>query len=460
VLAEGAAPHSAEARATAVREAFARAGYDEERVAVALRVDPPASAAEALAGARRLGEDDPLRTLVELFLAGVRVERVRAEAALDLESARALGLIAVEGEHVSAPFAVVEWQALLVAHDHDRDSSLPADHVTGINNATRTLAALTVRRPVSRALDIGTGSGAQALLAAAHADSVVATDVTERSLRIARLNLELNGLDAVELREGSFFEPVEGERFDLIVSNPPFVVSPDTELVFRDGGLGRDGVSRLVVTELAGHLEPGGFASTLVCWAHREDGDWSHPLRDWLAGSGCDAFVVRYAVEDALEYALKWAAPDAVERWLAYYADEGLESFSTGGVVLRRRADAGEGWFAPHDAETGPTGAGGEQLLRIFAARDFAGELLDERLTLVPHLLNERLAWRDGSYRSEQLALALEAGVGLEVELEPGVLPTLFALDGSRPLRDLPAGEASLPTVRRLFEAGFVERTA
>ncbi len=442
----------------ALRKAFARAGYDEERVAAALRVDPPASGASALAGARRLAEDDPLRTLVELFLAGEHVERTRAEEALDVESARALGLLVADGERVAAPFAVVEWQELLVAHDHDPDSSLPADHVTGINNATRTLAALTVRRPAGRALDVGTGSGAQALLAAAHAESVVATDITERSLQVARLNLDLNGIDNVELRQGSFFEPVEGELFDLIVSNPPFVVSPDAELVFRDGGLGRDRVSRLVVTELARRLEPGGFASTLVSWAHGEDADWSHPLRDWLAGSGCDAFVVRYAAEDPLDYALKWAAPEAVERWVAYYADEGLEAFSTGGVVLRRRTNDAEGWFAPFDAETGPTGAGGEQLLRIFAAHDFVGELLDERLTLVPHVLNERLAWRDGSYRGEHLALALEAGVGLEVELEPAALPTLFALDGSRPLRELPGAETSLPTVRRLFEAGFVER--
>ena len=443
-----------------LREAFARAGYDEEHVAAALHVDPPASGADALAGARRLAEDDPLRTLVQLFLGGEHVGRKNAEKALDLESACTAGLLAVEGDRVAAPFAVAEWQGLLVAHDHETGSSLAVDHVTGINNATRTLAALTVRRPVARALDVGTGSGAQALLTAAHAESVVATDINERSLQVARLNLELNGVDNVELRLGSFFEPVESELFDLIVSNPPFVISPDSELVFRDSGLGRDRVSQLVVTELARRLEPGGFASALVCWAHDKRGDWSRPLREWLAGSGCDTFVVRYAAEDPLEYALKWAAPDAVERWLAYYGEERLGAFSTGGVVLRRRTDDAEGWFAPVEAETGPTGAGSAQLLRIFAAHDFAGDLLDERLALVPHVLNERLAWQEGSYRAEHLALALEDGVGLEVEVDPAALPTLFALDGSRPLRELPGAKASLPTLRRLFEAGFVELTA
>jgi hypothetical protein len=126
--------------------------------------------------------------------------------------------------------------------------------------------------------------------------------------------------------------------------------------------------------------------------------------------------------------------------------------------VLRRRSKGGDGWLAALDAETGPNGEGGEQLLRIFAARDFAGDLLDERLALAPHTLSERLAWSGGSYRAEHLALSLEDGIGLEASVEPAALPTLFELNGERPLRELPGAKAALPTVRRLFEAGFVAR--
>jgi methylase of polypeptide subunit release factors len=434
-----------------------RAGYDEEGVAASLRVAPPAEGAHALAAVRRLEGGEPLRTLIELFLAGETVSREHAEAALDVESAVAVGLLAEDGVLVRAPLSVVEWEGLLVAHDHE-SGALPAHHVTGISNATRTLTALTIRRPVARALDIGTGCGAQALLAAAHADSVVATDITERSLELARLNLELNGIDNVELRNGSFFEPVEGELFGLIVSNPPFVVSPDSELVFRDGGLARDAVSRLVVSELARHLEPGGFASTLVCWAHDPAGDWAAPLREWLDGAGCDAFAVRYAAEDPLEYAVKWAAPDALDRWLAYYEREGLAAFATGGVVLRRRPDGSDGRLHALDAETGPTGPGSDQLLRIFEALDFEGDLMDERMNLAPHTLNERLAWENGAYRHEHLAVALNEGVGLEVSIDPAALPTLFELNGKHGLGELPNAESALPTIRRLFEAGFLER--
>jgi methylase of polypeptide subunit release factors len=439
----------------ALRAAFARAGYDEERIAGALRVDPPVSAGRARSNLKRLAEGDPLRALVRLFLAGEAVPRAEAATALDVDQACAAGLLTAAGDLVEAPLCVVEWQGLLVVHDHEGVLPLPSDHVTGISNATRTLGALTVRRPVERALDIGTGCGTQALLASRHAREVVATDITARSLEVARLNLDLNGVDNVELREGSFFEPVAGERFDLIATNPPFVVSPDSELVFRDGGLERDDVSRLVVTELPRHLAPGGFASTLVCWAHGVGEDWSRPLREWLAGSGCDAFVIRYVGEDPLEYALKWAEPDAVDRWVDYYRGAGIESLSTGGVVLRKRADAEDGWIETADAETGPTGPASDQLLRIFAAQDFDGDLLDERLALAPHQLEERLAWRDGAYRPDHLALALDEGAGVEVAVDPVALPALFALNGERPLRELPDAEAALPSVRRLFASGF-----
>jgi methylase of polypeptide subunit release factors len=449
---------AAAAVSTALRTAFARAGYDEECIAGALRVDPPAQGAHARANARRLTAGDPLGTLIRLFTAGEAVTRADAERALDVEEACAAGLLAIDGDRVEAPLALVEWQGFLVAHDHEAALPLPADHVTGISNATRTLAALTIRRPVDRALDIGTGCGTQALLASRHAREVVATDITARSLDVARLNLALNGIDNVELREGSLFDPVAGERFDLIATNPPFVVSPDSELVFRDGGFERDNLSRLVVTELPRHLAPGGFASTLVCWTHGADEEWSRPLRRWLAGSGCDAFVVRYVVEDPLEYALKWAEQDAVDRWLDYYEAAGIEALSTGGVVLRRRADGRDGWIETVDAETGPSGSASDQLLRIFAAHDFGGDLLDECLALVPHRLEERLAWREGAYRPEHLALALDDGVGVEVPVEPAALPALFRLNGERPLRELPDAEAALPAIRRLFALGFAER--
>jgi methylase of polypeptide subunit release factors len=437
-----------------LRAAFARAGYTQESLARALHIGEPVDAGAARANAPRLGAS-PLGTLVRLFLIGETLPRAVVAGALDAGAAVGLGLL--EGaDELAALFALDEWQGCYLAHDHD--AQVESDHVTGISNATRTLAALTPRQHVRRALDVGTGCGSQALLAARHADQVVATDVTERALRVARLNLELNDVRNVELREGSLFEPVAGERFDLIVSNPPFVVSPDTDVIFRDAGLEGDEISRLVARGAAEQLEPGGHAAMLICWAHGAEDDWRERVGAWLEGTGCDAWVVRYVSEDPLEYALKWAAEAVTARWTAYYEAASIGMLTTGGLVLRKREDGGAGRLVTADAETGPTGSASDQIARVFAALDFGGDLREERLRLAPHVLDEQLAWVDGAYRHVRLAIRLDDGAGVEVPVDPVALPALFALDGSKPVGELPGADAALATIRRLFEAGFVGR--
>ena len=121
--------------------------------------------------------------------------------------------------------------------------------VLGVGGASTTLAGLTVRTPVASALDLGTGSGIQALHAARHATRVTATDLNPRALHFARLTLALSGAREPDLREGSLFEPVGDDRYDLIVSNPPFVISPGARLTYRDGGMGGDDLCRTLVQE-------------------------------------------------------------------------------------------------------------------------------------------------------------------------------------------------------------------
>ena len=96
---------------------------------------------------------------------------------------------------------------------------------------------------------------------------VIATDVNTRALAYTELNAALNGLRNIECREGSLFDPVQGEKFDLIICNAPYVVSPETRWAYRDGGFGADEVSQLVVTTAAGHLRDGGYAALLVLLA-------------------------------------------------------------------------------------------------------------------------------------------------------------------------------------------------
>ena len=238
---------------------------------------------------------------------------------------------------------VVPHDDVLIASD-DPQGTIGENYVPEVARASATLASLTIRKPIERALDVGTGNGIQAVLAARHAGAVVATDVSERALAFAEFNCALNGADNVELRLGSFLEPVAGERFDLVVSNPPFAISPENDLVFRDSGLGRDRVSEDLLTSLPAVLEPDGFASMAASWIVEGDDSAARP-REWLERAGCDGWVLYEEAVDALASTVMWTGgtdDEKTDRWLDYFARERIERISYGVIVLRPRS--GEGW--------------------------------------------------------------------------------------------------------------------
>ena len=224
------------------------------------------------------------------------------------------------------------------------------DHVLGVSAASTSLAQLTVRTPVGRALDLGTGCGVQSLHLAEHVRDIVATDVNRRALAMARLNAALNEV-RLDVREGSLYEPVRGERFDLIVTNPPFVVSPGTGelLVYRDSGLPGDEMVRRVLTQAPRHLAAGGVAQLLGNWVHVEGQPWEERVGRWLApvdGVACDAWVVQREVADPARYVELWLrdagldrSPDYTRRydaWASWFAEQRITGVGFGWVNLRR----------------------------------------------------------------------------------------------------------------------------
>lgn len=301
---------------------------------------------------RRHVRADPSRlaTLVRLFLLGDEVDEAAARTALaplDLGVAAAAGIVELSVDRARARLDVRPYaqdgssEAWWVVSDFGSDvrpGPLANDHVLGIGigNASLTLAQATPRTPVTRALDLGTGSGVQALHLATHAERVVATDISRRALRLAATTAGLSG-QTWDLRAGSLLEPVVGEAFDLIVANPPFVVSAGTDgYEYRDSGLSGDGVCEAFLTGLPGALSPGGTAQLLANWIVPADGDWRTRLAGWLDGRGCDAWVWQREVAAPSEYATLWLR-DAGElpgsaRWTVRY-DAWLDWFEAAGVV-------------------------------------------------------------------------------------------------------------------------------
>jgi hypothetical protein len=437
---------------------------------------------------RRL-RDGAFGTLASVFLFGAAVDADRVAAILSpLEVTRLAetGLLAISEGHVAATARLAPHGEYYIASDGSADAYTSYDFVPGIQSPSVTLAKLAVRRRVPRALDLGTGCGIQALLAAKHAQRVIATDVNPRALAFAAFNARLNAIDNIEFRLGRSFEPVAGERFDLIVSNPPYVISPDTSFAYRDSDLPADELCRGIVEDAAASLTDGGFAHVLVSWAHSGEGEWALPLGRWVRDSGCDAWLLHYRTNDPLTHSASWLRPlgethllayeDSIDRWTAHLAHLGVDAIGYGAVVLRRRA-SGRAWVREDHLPLERLEPAGEHTLRVFAAQDLLErsgdtELLDARLALVPsHRLAQELQASAGTFEVQSQALELTDGLCFSVGIDRHTASLLPHLDG-RPLRDAltaaattfelqeheRAGyvSAAIPVVRRLLALGFL----
>jgi methylase of polypeptide subunit release factors len=364
-----------------------------------------------------------------------------------------------------------------------RNRRMRSDHVLGVSSAATSLAQLVVRQPVGSALDLGTGSGVQALHLSTHASRVVGTDVNRRALALARLTTALNEV-AVDLREGSLLEPVAGERFDLIATNPPFVISPGTgeRLVYRDSGLPGDAVVEQIVRGAPRHLAPGGRCQVLANWAHTSTEPWTERVTSWLAGSGCDAWVLQREVSDLPTYVEMWLADAGItdtdeharryETWLSWFADQGIEAVGFGWLSLQRtdREDPVvrcEDWPYEVTQPLGPSVADWFRSTDALASLDDRA-LLATRLRRPGHVIQEQFG-QPGAADPEHLVLRVGTGVRRAERVSTDEAALVGACDGDLSLGQILGAIADLrgsrpdalvaqllPRVRGLVTDGFL----
>lgn len=345
--------------AARLRDALAAADYTYDAVAGLIGTTGQAALGrnETMPGLRATTGGSPLETLTRIWLLQATVPAAQADAALPglVDDLCAAGILERSVSEVAArvdlrPYGTDDGN-LWVASDltpglDGGPQRVGPDHVLGISPAATSLAELTVRRPFAKALDLGTGCGVQSLHLAEHVEHVVSTDVNARALWLTQLNADLNEL-SLDIRDGSFFEPVAGELFDLIVTNPPFVISPATgeRLVYRDSGLPGDRVVEDIVRTIPKHLAPGGTGQVLANWAIKADQPWDERLAGWMTAGGCDAWVVQREILDLPSYVELWLKDAGVhgaadyathyDTWLSWFAEVGVEAVGFGWISLR-----------------------------------------------------------------------------------------------------------------------------
>lgn len=466
-----------------LRNALAGAGYTTENVAALLHLQGELTLgpADLQVHDRRTRDSSRLSTVVRLLALGFDVDESALAAALAPIKPAVLvemGLVELEGRKARALVRLMAHGDVLIACDLIGAGG--ANHVTGLNGPAGLLAGLAVRRPCTRMLDLGTGNGIQGLLASRHCERVVSTDINPRALRYAEFNAALNGVTNLETRLGSLYEPVQDERFGLILSNPPYVISPESSLVYRDSGMGPGEICREVLLGAAPHLENGGYAQALVSWPMAEGQDWSEELRAWVP-SGVDAWLLHYQTEDPLTHAASWnrLTPDvglerrsrSLDAWIGYDEREGIDAIGFGAVFLHSRQ--GGGRILTSEARSGVSGAG-PQVQRVFAAMA-AGEASDEfiRATVfapVPELEVEQVVKSaTGGWSIDGCSVRLTEGVGYGFAVDPTLASVLLALDGRLTVDEAITAAANqvevaveklrpsaVLLVRRLIELGFL----
>lgn len=465
-------PESASGLST-LRRVLDEAGYHVGRLGAAGVIPSGSTVLTKEAILLRLKGHGKFETLARLLAMGDQISRADADAALAPLGAAPLiacGLLTESGSNVKAEAALVPVAHLLMLRDLHANMTggkIRDDHVLGVGLASLAVNELTPRQRVNKVLDIGTGQGIQAIAASTHAAKVVATDVNQRALNFAAMNGALAGATNIDFRLGSFLEPVKGEEgtFDLIVSNPPFVIRPPDKVVGFSAGLSGDQAVEHLLRESPKFLAENGYCVYLGNWYHSNESDWTARPKQWLAESGCDAWMIQFQHKTPSDYANHWIRETTesesvdsaeMERWMKYYATLGIGAISFGAFILRKRK--GENWIRedviPKEFRRGDAG---EQIRQIFHGETLARSLRPEDLLK----LKLKAAPDIDSIRAEQLGregwktsrheISHRRGFVMPIGVDETLCGLLAACNGSKTVAEVVGQIAAKTGVDRAF---------
>nr|WP_315545168.1 methyltransferase [Actinomyces oris] len=466
----------------------------------------------------------PVAVLTALFMLGEPVPATALDAALPRTAAAGAAAIGLVGEPDGAgcvralvdlrPHEAVDdagevrWWVASDLGELVTGRALAPDHVLGVGGAGLTLVGLTPRTRVRTALDLGCGCGIQTLYLLRHAEHVVATDISARALAFTAFNAALAGVSVtgapdagsepvlgsgrLELLRGSLLEPVVGRRFDLIASNPPFVLTPPA---VREAGLPlmeyRDAGGPILPGLVAGlgeHLEPGAVAVMLGNWEHRGTGSWRDAVAAWVPEE-LDAWVIERELQDPVEYATMWLrdgglTPErdaegfdaALEAWIDDFEARDVRGVGFGYLIVHRPRRPREPWRLLEEVTTSGQGVLGPHVAEVLEVREQLAGLDDEAVAdlhplLAPDVTEERhlipgaaeptvilLRQGGGLGRALQASTAVAALAGVaDGELSVGQVASAVAALSELNAADALALRAEMvEAARHLMSAGFL----
>jgi methylase of polypeptide subunit release factors len=431
----------------------------------------------------------PIDTLMRLFLARVPVDEQMlrdAIAPMALETWERIGLVRKQNGSIVAALKFVPFDRFWITQEiHDPSTRSRGDFVIGVGGATLTVMNFMLRRRTRLTLDLGTGTGILALIKAGESDSVIATDQNPRAVRMAKFNMRINELSNVDCREGDLFEPVAGMKFDFILSNAPFVISPSSGYMYLDGGMQGDRFVQRLVRGAAEALNEGGYCQFLCNWAHVKGQDSQERLAGWFKGTGCDVWILRADTDETSEYAKRWIRHfepkdssdfDRIyDEWMSFYARENIEAISMGFVTMRRRQRA-QNWFRVEPEPAIKKRDLGEDIALMFELQDYLDtlpnddSLMNAVLRAAPELqLQVLYETSPDGWRAQSHQLQLIKALGFVAKADELTCVLVGKCNGKRNVRDILSElgsisglsedqikSASMHLIRHLIQRGFL----
>ena len=382
--------------------------------------------------------------IVRLLLGGSSLALAEAETLFapdDLEDWVDAGLFAIVEKRVRPLVQITPYRKLLVVSDCERimEAGSRADVVTSPASCSNWLADFTIRREYEYTLDLNTGTGVQAMLAAEHSQQVVATDTNPRALEFARFNAALNGIDNIEFVEGGGFEAVEGRVFDLILGDSQRTMSPAADRLDRDKPLDEDTFVKQIIQKVPSFLSDGGYAQILGRWVQLTGESWTSRLAGWLKPTGCNAWVVRGQSFSPAEYSrTRFVGRDTSDvegpfgEWKSYCEDHNIESIEDG-LITMQRSSRRPNWLRNDVKPPKIFPDAGAHVARCFWLREFLDrvsgtEILNEALYLSPSVeLTQTSKPTITGWKQQSCQLTMTRGVAYSVTLDPTIARVVIA---------------------------------
>lgn len=438
------------------REVCSDSTYTTEQLAERFRtaIPPPPHHEQASEFAELAEPTSPFLCLARCFFLGLPVDAGTAEEFLSspfLEICLGSGILRRDSDSLIPQALVVPVGPRLLASDLHESGKVQVDvdsgwHVQTVSDPGLHVLKFAVQQPVKSMLDLFGGGGLHGLFASGYSQSVTTTDLNPRAKPFADFNIALNGCNNMTAVTGDLFSAVEDQRFDLILANPPYVISPSESAGYRENPMALDGFLQRLLRQVPRYLEEGGIFQAVCEWVEIDGQDWRERFQSWLVDCGCDAWVLAANRQLPESYAHRRARETIVEasalstaraNWADYLRERNVEAVHGGLIFLRRRS--GSNWFDISELTRIADGPAGEAIRRGFVNRDLLLGNTDKNtiesqvLSLVDGVHQDASSqWKNDGWQLDTIALRIEEGIPATIGIDRHVQQFLDEFDGVR----------------------------